>query len=407
MKRIVLINILILLSIAGCAPPTINGPTLSMGEINTERYVAIGSDYTAGLSDYGVFEEGQRYSFPNLLAGQFQKIKMNAFNQAYIPKGLDSYWKINTPDSLMNWDCKGNSVFSFLEESPASSSPFPPAYPGDYHNLGVPCIGLADVTKKQIECPYLKRFSDTTISYLDLISIKKPSFFTLEMGFDDVWKYGTLGKESISPLEFETNYRKLIQTLNTTTSKGVLLTIPYLTETPYFIASTAFFKDNKTCEPIPYYLMTDKGEVRLSGSNDYVSLYYIIRYLKKYPQIGRSPSNPVPQYMVLDSAEYHALYERTTEYNNIIFNLGKEYKLPVCDLRKMVSTLRSKEIIEDGIHFSEEYIFGGFYTLDGYSFTPRGNAMLTNELIEIINQYYKAQIPYLNIMDFPAQSYLQ
>ena len=87
MKRYLYLYIGFLGLIWGCGPPTIGNPSLSMGEVDASRYIAIGSDYTVGLSDYGVFEEGQQYAFPNLLAQQISKVSRIPFNQAYIQIG--------------------------------------------------------------------------------------------------------------------------------------------------------------------------------------------------------------------------------------------------------------------------------------------------------------------------------
>lgn len=406
MKRYLYLYIGFLGLIWGCGPPTIGNPSLSMGEVDASRYIAIGSDYTVGLSDYGVFEEGQQYAFPNLLAQQISKVSSIPFNQAYIPKGYDSYWFVTPIDSSMNWECSGNSAMRYLKEDQGNNGDFPSAVGIDYQNLGAPCVGVADIDKRQIECPYLNRFSDTAISYLQLVDFKKPSFYTVELGFDDVWKYTTFNKELLSLTEFEGKYRKLLNTLYLHSKKGVLITIPDLTQMPYLLASKNYFKDN-ACNPVPYYIITDKGEKKLAGSQDYIPLYYIIKYLKTYPNIGMTSNSPIPKYMVMDSAEVIALSQMTQTYNSIIRDLGKEYHLPVFDLNKMITDINASGLVEDGVHFNDEYVFGGFYTLDGYSFSPRGNAMLTNRLITTINEFYKAQIPYLNVLDFPGQKYLQ
>lgn len=407
MKKLYIYIFPVLAFVWGCRPPAIDTPPFSMGEVDGSHYIALGSDYTIGLSDYGVSEEGQRYAFPYLLAQQMQKVNPMSFNQAYIPKGYDNYWTISPPDSTTNWDCMGNSSINLLESVSSNGLSLPKVNGFEYHNLGAPCIGVADIEKRQIECPYLNRFSDTAISYLQLVDGMKPSFFTLELGFDDVWKYSTLNKELISPAEFEQKYRKLLNTISLHTRKGVLITIPDLTLTPYLLASKSYFKNPETCEPVPYYIITDKGEKKQAGPYDYVSLYYIIKYLKNYPQIGASINTPIPEYITVDSAEVENLTAMTHAYNQIIFELGKEYQLPVFDLNKMLYNLKTHELVEDGVHFTDEYVFGGFYTLDGYSFSPRGNAMLTNNLIEVINNRYKAGIPYLNILDFPGQKYMQ
>jgi hypothetical protein len=47
----------------------------------------------------------------------------------------------------------------------------------------------------------------------------------------------------------------------------------------------------------------------------------------------------------------------------------------------------------NGIGMNTQYVSGGIFSLDGINLTPRGNALLANEIIKSINSKYGSTIP--------------
>jgi len=68
------------LLVTGCEPEIDKMP-ISKGELNLDKYVAIGNSLTAGFMDNGLYREGQENSYPNILAGQFKKVGGGNFAQ--------------------------------------------------------------------------------------------------------------------------------------------------------------------------------------------------------------------------------------------------------------------------------------------------------------------------------------
>jgi hypothetical protein len=59
-------------------------------------------------------------------------------------------------------------------------------------------------------------------------------------------------------------------------------------------------------------------------------------------------------------------------------------------------------ILVNGVTYSGEPVRGNFYSLDFFSPTPRGNALLTNAFIVAINTAYRANIPAIDVNKLPT-----
>jgi lysophospholipase L1-like esterase len=56
----------------------------------------------------------------------------------------------------------------------------------------------------------------------------------------------------------------------------------------------------------------------------------------------------------------------------------------------------------DGIAYSPNFVTGGVFSLDGIHLTPRGNALVANELIKVINAKYGSTLPAVNGNAYPG-----
>lgn len=99
---------------------------------------------------------------------------------------------------------------------------------------------------------------------------------------------------------------------------------------------------------------------------------------------------------MLDINEANACKARTVELNNIIKDLAAQYNYPVVDMYKFLETFESGIKI-DGIAFNVKYIEGGAFSLDGVHVNPRGYAIIANEFIKKINEFYGSNIPLVEV----------
>src|SRR5690606_28429686 len=73
MKRFNLLYILISVFIFACKP-SIDTPQTSAGDVDFSTYIAVGNSLTAGFADGGLYLEGQKVAFPNLMAEQMKSV---------------------------------------------------------------------------------------------------------------------------------------------------------------------------------------------------------------------------------------------------------------------------------------------------------------------------------------------
>ncbi len=227
--------------IFGCTPE-IDVPAPISGGADFSNYVAVGNSLTAGYADNGLYAESQMQSYPALIAEQMSQITPINFVQPDIPGNGSGYIYLTS-----------------LEPAIAPAAPDPDwlnQVTGPFNNLGVPGIRVKDITVNGYGSspqanPYFYRMlggKDANTSYLQMVSESNPTFFTSWLGNNDVLGYATSGGAfgidglpgtGINGLtdpdtEFKPSYDALMSALTSGGAKGVVVTIPDVTNIPFF-----------------------------------------------------------------------------------------------------------------------------------------------------------------------------
>lgn len=390
-----------LLCLAACKP-TISDPKFSMGQINAANYIAYGNDYTAGVLNNVVSEEGQKNSFAALLAKQFSIIAPIPFNLPLMPLGMMDKQLI-----LEKWDsvylgCPNKILLQGLHSQKASLQI--DELNGTFHNMGSPNMKVKDMPKNLIQKDLL-RFIHENTNYIQAAYSMHPSFFSIEIGFADVRNYARLGGTCDvgcmpSTRDFENMYKLMLDTIKTADNQGIIFTIPDITEMPYLTFGKNYFGDTADCSISFFYIEDHDGNISVAKSNEIFLLTELENIIKSGQ--GTRIDNPIRDFYCLDVEEMKQLKIYIDTYNNIIRNLAEEYDLGLIDLNQIFHQINTLGYLQDGISLNNIYITGGFYSIDGYSLSPRGNAYITNKIIETLNAKYHANIPFLNLGDYPV-----
>ena len=238
---------------------TSDGLTLTAGTADFSNYVSLGNSLTAGYSDSALFIEGQKNSYPAILASQFSLVGGGDFA---IP-----YMNDNVGGLLLGGTMIQGPRLYFDGAGPVSVPGMPSTeitnvQAGPFNNMGIPGAksfhllapgygNVAGVPSGQAN-PYFVRFaSSPSTTVLADATAQSPTFFSLWIGNNDVLSYatsggsganqlgnynpGSYGPDDITdPTVFANVYSTLIDGLTANGAKGVVANIPYVTTIPYF-----------------------------------------------------------------------------------------------------------------------------------------------------------------------------
>jgi hypothetical protein len=375
------------LTLNACAPSQ-ETPAPSLG-VNVSRYLAVGDSYTAGISAGGLTRNSQEYSYPNLLANQFQAASADAtFSQPLVEAGTGTGY-LNFVDfsrfgfarsrrvagqavrrTVINpTACNGPDTLSLFTRS-ATAGTLP-------QNLGVPGLALSQIetvglgndaraTPGAVFNPYFERLlpAGDNRTYLQTVSTaaSTATFFTFFQGLDDLMPYirsgGTCGSRPTTTFanQMKANAKKLLDVLTAGGRKGIIIRIPDITLLPLLRQGKgtdvqarlqAANNDNTLIyieDPVNF------GSTRPISDKDYILATALPRVGQLTPVVvgsstlmlpyGRDVRNPIVNADVLDDATEMALLSGViTNYNSSANPVGgvgldlmaKAYGLPPVD----------------------------------------------------------------------------
>ncbi len=416
----------LVLSFTACKKDKAN-KIVSTGTADFSRYIAVGNSITSGFANGGLYLAGQQAAFPNLLAGQMKLAGGGTFTSPLFAADQangSGYLKLSgyNPDGSPIIDSvKTNLAVRSVTVIPTVGTiTLFTKYSGDLNNYGVPGINLRDVTNPLygnyngfFERLFTANAGAIATPYLDFVTAKPFTFFTCWLGNNDVLGYAKSdGKTAISALTdktvFTTIYNTTIAKLTKTGAKGVVATIPDLTNLAFFhvitvnALLTAAQKVSPAFTTLYIQALDANGNytTRAATNTDLIMLTFNTAQLGATVNggalYGLSPKNPLLSKEVLDVDEGAKVKDYINSYNTTIKAVAAANNLPVFDSYAVLNQLRNG-ITQDGVSINTNFISGGFFSLDGVHFTPRGNAFVADEIIQVINAKYGSTLPLLDI----------
>ena len=440
-----------------CAPAQ-EEPTPTVG-VDVSRYLAVGDTYTAGFSAGGLTRASQEYSFPNLLARQLRGavpgmvftqplleagtgsgyLELVGFNATGVARSRRVAGQAVRRTYLNTTACGGTDTVRVLaRNSTAGMLP---------HNLGVPGLFLSQIESPGLGNeanllpstpfnPYFERLlpAADNRTYLQAVTeaAGPATFFTYFQGLDNLLPYvrsggqcGPLPSLALTTL-LRNNAKKVLDRLTAGGRRGIIAKLPDLNTLPLLRLGRGLglqmqlhtdFNDKNILyieDPIGI------GAAQPITDDDYVLATTIPRVGKMTPvtvggtvlmlPYGRDSRNPLLDADVLDKDELSRINGVLTSYNNELDRLATDvYKMPAInpankgalDLTSLFGFLPSG-ITVGGVVYSTQPVRGNFFSLDYYSLTPRGNALLANAFIAGLNKAYRANIPALDVNSLPT-----
>ncbi|MCC2547022.1 hypothetical protein LJY25_11240 [Hymenobacter sp. BT175] len=427
----------------GSCTPEQDVPTPSPGAADFSRYVAVGDSYTAGFSEGGLTPTSQQYSYPNLLAQQLAKTGQPVtFTQPTLTSEqgtgylrLVGYTANNVPiTARVRPDRGGRPFFANAAACGGADTVF--LYPRSQttlpQNLGVPGIRLtqietiglgneANLNRVDQFNPYFERLlpAGDNRTYLQAVTdvSANATFFTFFMGMGDAIPYVLSGGEcgtvpSISTLN--ANAKKILDRLTAGGRKGIIALNPDLSGLPILKQGARREVQSRFPNDTIFIIAAPANSVRQAGDNDFVLPSGLARLGRaetvtmpgggtRTARYGLDRLNPLVRRDVLDEFQFTRINPALKALNTELIRLADNvYKLPYLDLEVAFFNKIANQISFNGVLYTTEPVRGNIYSLDMYSLTPRGNALLANEFIRVLNTTYKASIPFVDPNTLPT-----
>ncbi len=241
---------------------------------------------------------------------------------------------------------------------------------------------------------------------------------------------------------FNTKATRMINALTANGAKGVISNIPDVTGIPFFTTVGPVLKATLTSRSVPGLVILTGGnpgaaatgnrkqittsDIRdASGgrqlftltSSPFVSLigqptgrpwkfiysqtglpaagfgsYLAAFAIDTTKQFGASADNPIPSAFVLDDVEQGLVATATTAYNTSLLNIATAKGLAFFDANQYFRTVATSGIASNAVNNNAAFITGNLFSLDGVHPTPRGYALVANEIIRAINARYGATV---------------
>lgn len=424
--------------IIGCKP-SIQPPTLRANLATLDRVVYLGDSYLSGYQDAALSEDGQVHSVAALLSRSFENVGGGAIVQPILPfangVGINSKpWngELNTYSVLNNnvADCTGELGLKPLKtEFSYDGSASYVDYSGSKSALTDFAVPFASTDEYFLTSTanafegggnlYYHRIAQTTL----LADAKNaaPTFAVIWSGMEDVFRYCRNGGEGTMPsvAQFEANVDSILSLMVGTSQQGVIANVPDLTAFPFYTlipydgveltlskadslndlyhpagaTHVNFFEGEgnafTTVDP------TNVFGVDQLGKGEYITL---VAPLDSMKCVFMGTVIGIPGQYVLDSSEVLLIEQTISGYNAIINERASYYNIATVDMNSYFNSV-SAGIKWNGVDFNAEFVSGGFFSLDGFHPTQKGNALITNEFIKAINVHYDATLPTVPCLD--------
>ncbi|WP_432713439.1 SGNH/GDSL hydrolase family protein [Pedobacter sp.] len=416
-----------ILGLASCKP-SVDTMVPDKGTADFSRYIAIGNSLTSGYADNGLSLEGQKNSFPEMLAEQMKSVGGGSFSSPFFTEAqangsgfikLAGFNPNGTP--ILKAEDQNLAVRGVAAIPGFGNVTLYTKFTGDINNYGVPGIKLlhTGVAEYGNLNGYYERLlpgnaGTNTTTYLDFVTAKPYTFFSMWLGNNDILGYASSGGAGDTPTPkatFTALYNATVNKLVSTGAKGVVATIPDVTKTPYFTTVTlktllAGVRATPAGAAVTaLYIKTGANATRPATDADLFTLTLSSANVIGVPNAqsipyGLHPLNPIESKWVLDKDEVAVVNDFVSSYNATIKSVAAAKGLALMDsfemLKEYSATDASGNFVGknvNGAKVSSAFITGNLFSLDGIHLTPLGYALTANAFIKAINTTYGSSIP--------------
>ncbi|MDP1675816.1 MAG: SGNH/GDSL hydrolase family protein [Bacteroidota bacterium] len=456
MKNYFGVLLLITFFLVGCkddAPSGIPGPGL--GGVTVNKYISIGNSLTAGYQAGGLYEDGQIYSFPNLIA---QQLKIAG---APLGKFEQPIWgNPGSPDisgktarlEILAWPASGPVIGSSGATAGVATNS---NLPRPYDNLGIPFayisdfLDTADFVVKSVPLPKIfflhvlrnKSYGNSVFDQARKVT-PKADIVTFWLGNNDVLIFAIYGGTAVigntviptaptPSATFAIQYGQAFDSLRSAfpNAKIIVGNIPDVRAIPHFTTvgpavaaslegafAISYQKHGTTgAGDASSYLTEANAPLLPLGAGAYVAKigqpsgqWYkdnsitLPAGIDTTQMFGLDYRNPIPDALILDSLEIAMAGAAVTSFNQTIVTVTAAKGAALVDIYSIFNGIKKNGLKIGGETFTADYLAGGLFSLDGIHPSSKGAGIVANEFIKTMNSKFGMNVPQVDISRLPG-----
>lgn len=443
---VAIVAIAVLMS--GCKDDATSVPPPSLGNNTVNKYVSIGNSLTAGYESNGLSEDGQKYSYPALIAQQLKiaGAGLNTFEQPIwgnpgSPNASGKAARLR----ILSWPTSGPVIGTTGENA---GSPTNTALTRPYDNLGIPGAVISDLldetdfiakagARSNPFFPHVLRSASFGKSIFEQVKniTPKADVITFWLGNNDVLGFATSGGVNPSAPTpttlFQTWYAQALDSLRAAfpNAKIVVANIPDVRSIPYFTTvgpavaanlkgafAISFQKRGTTGRGDGASYLTEANPPLLTlASGAYAAniskasgKWYVDNGIPVPPEIdtttmfGLDYRNPIPDALILDSVEQKMAGDAIAAFNQTIATVAAAKGALLVDVNGIFNSIKANGLSAGGEKYTADFVSGGLFSLDGVHPTAKGAGAVANEFIKAMNNAYGMSISSVDISKLPG-----
>lgn len=115
---------------------------------------------------------------------------------------------------------------------------------------------------------------------------------------------------------------------------------------------------------------------------------------------------PVPDRYVVTKEEMAMITERRNHFNNIIREMvSLNPRVHLIDFEKLIEKINEGSESFKSVSFTLNFDYRGIISADGYNLNSKGQALLSNLLIEYFNENFSSNLSLINVNSKPGIVY--
>lgn len=366
------------------------------GSADFTRFVAIGDSLGAGFVSGGLVRGAQEDSVPALVARQATGVQIE---QPLVSEpGIPPLLRLVSLSPLV------------VAPLPGQGQPLNLGLQRPYDNLSVPGFRIGDALRTVTGNPVIDIVLRGQGTQLQQALALQPTFALVWLGNNDVLAAATSGRViegvTLTPVaQFEADLTAIVGAFQAVGADVALANLPDVTSIPYVTTVPPVVVNPATNQPVlgpggnTIPILGPNGPL---GNGDRILLPASAKLAQGIgiPAAIGGTGQPLSDADVLSVAEVNTIQARVNAFNAIIAAVANQTGSALADINGLLRQLASTGVNIGGITFTENYVTGGAFSLDGVHPAPLGYAVAANEWIRAINATYGADIPPVDLFPF-------